>query len=62
LAEVREQRADGIVLFDRDGFFEGLLNELKARLKELGPKKVYVGDKWYWDLKPDLVLGEEFEL
>jgi predicted nucleotidyltransferase len=53
---------DGILMFDKDGFFEGVLGKLNSRLKELGSKKVYVGDKWYWDLKPDLVLGEEFEL
>lgn len=53
---------DGILLFDKGGFFEGVLSKLNSRLKELGSKKVYVGDKWYWDLKPDLVLGEEFEL
>jgi hypothetical protein len=31
-------------------------------MKELGSKKVYIGEKWYWDLKPDLEFGEIIEL
>ncbi len=53
---------DAILLYDRDDFFKGVLDRLRARMRELGSKKIYVGDKWYWILKPDLEFGEEFEL
>lgn len=51
------------ILYDREGFFAGRLQELKERLTALGSRKVYLENgSWYWDLKPDLVLGEVFEL
>jgi predicted nucleotidyltransferase len=53
---------DAVLLYDRDDFFKGVLDRLRARMRELGSKKIYVGDKWYWDLKPDIKFGEEFEL
>ena len=46
------------VLVDRDSFFEGRLNVLQSRLRELGAKKVRRDGAWYWDLKPELRLGE----
>jgi len=68
-AETKENRyifldmiEDSIILFDKGDFFNGTLERLKRRLKELGAKRIYVGETWYWDLKPDLVLGEVFEL
>ena len=42
------------VLVDRDGFFQGRLNVLQRRLRELGARKVRRDGTWYWDLKPDL--------
>lgn len=54
---------EGIVLFERDGFFTSRMDALRRRLKELGGRRVTLPDgSWYWDLKPDLVLGEVFEL
>lgn len=54
---------EGIVLFERDGFFTSRMDDLRRRLKELGGRRVTLPDgSWYWDLKPDLVLGEVFEL
>jgi len=51
------------VLHDQRGFFAGRLQELKKRLAEVGSRKICLLDgSWHWDLKPDLVLGEEFEL
>ena len=47
------------ILVDRDGFFQGKLNGLRRRLKELGAKKIRRNGDWYWDLKPDLKLGDE---
>lgn len=54
---------DSIILFDEGDYFRGRLSALKKRLSSLGSKKVLLGDgSWYWDLKPDLKLGEEFVL
>ena len=46
------------ILVDRDDFFQHRLNALQKRLRELGAKKVRQNGSWYWDLKPDLRLGE----
>lgn len=54
---------EGVVLFEREGFFTSRMDALRRRLKELGGRRVILPDgSWYWDLKPDLVLGEIFEL
>ncbi|MGH7279851.1 MAG: nucleotidyltransferase domain-containing protein, partial [Candidatus Rokuibacteriota bacterium] len=52
---------DARILFDRDGFFAGYLEGLRGRLRALGSRRVWVGDTWYWDLKPDLKPGEVFD-
>jgi predicted nucleotidyltransferase len=46
------------VFVDRAGFFQGRLNALKRRLRELGARKIQRDGGWYWDLKPDLRPGE----
>jgi len=53
---------DARILFDRDGFFSAVLEKLRKRLEELGAKRVWKGNAWYWILKPDLRPGEVFEL
>lgn len=53
---------DARVLYDREGFFVGHMNRLRHRLAELGAKRVWKGNAWYWDLKPDYRYGEVFEL
>jgi hypothetical protein len=53
---------DAILLYDRDGFFAGVLERLRRRLAELGAKRVWTGKTWYWVLKPDFQPGEEFTL
>lgn len=53
---------DARVLYDRDGFFAQQLARLKSRLVELGARRVWKGNAWYWDLKPDYQPGEVFEL
>ena len=50
---------DARILVDRNGFFQGKLRSLRQRLKELGAKKIRRNGDWYWDLKPDLKLGDE---
>lgn len=53
---------DARILFDRNGFFEGVLDKLRKRLKELGSKRIWRGNAWHWDLKPDYKPGEIFEI
>ncbi|MCI0371786.1 MAG: nucleotidyltransferase domain-containing protein [candidate division NC10 bacterium] len=50
------------ILFDRDGFFAGILARLRERLARLGAVRRRVGRKWYWDLKPDYRYGEILEI
>jgi uncharacterized protein len=53
---------DARILFDRNGFFQGVLERLRGRLKKLGSKRIWRGNAWYWDLKPDYKPGEIFEI
>ena len=53
---------DARILFDRDGFFAGVLTRLRERLARLGARRIWRGNAWYWDLKPDYRPGEVFEL
>lgn len=53
---------DAKILFDKDGFFEKILRTLRNRLRELGAKRIWKGNAWYWDLKPDYKPGEIFEI
>lgn len=50
---------DGVIVYDRDGFLEGVLGEIRRRLEELGARRVFTSRGWYWILKPDAKLGEE---
>lgn len=49
---------DARILVDRNSFFQGKLQSLQQRLKELGAKKIRRNGGWYWDLKPELKLGD----
>jgi len=53
---------DARVLFDRDDFFKNTLENLKERLQRLGARRIWQGNVWYWDLKPDYKQGEIFEI
>lgn len=53
---------DARVLYDQGGFFAAHLARLRRRLAELGAKRIWRGNAWYWDLKPDYRPGEVFEL
>lgn len=50
------------ILYDKNNFFKNYLKEFKKRLKKLGAKRILIGEKWYWDLKPDYKPGEIFEI
>jgi hypothetical protein len=54
---------EGILILDRGGFFAGVLAGMRARMRELGSRRVFLGDgTWYWDLKPDYRFGEVVEI
>lgn len=53
---------DAMILFDQDQFFAEILDRLRKRLQELGARRIWRGEWWYWELKPDYKPGEIFEL
>jgi predicted nucleotidyltransferase len=54
---------DGVLLFDRGRFFAAVLDAMRARMRGLGSRRVYLPDgTWYWDLKPDFRFGEVVEI
>lgn len=50
------------ILYDRKNFLRQTLTEFRARLDQLGARRIWRGNAWYWDLKPDCKPGEVFEL
>jgi predicted nucleotidyltransferase len=44
---------DARVLYDRGGFLQETLAQFKARLDRLGGRRIWRGNAWFWDLKPD---------
>lgn len=68
-AEARERRPlyldmvdEARLLLDRDRFFARRLSAFKARMRAWGTRKIRHNGAWYWDLKPDLRLGEALKL
>jgi predicted nucleotidyltransferase len=68
-AEVRQGSAlfldmvdDARILEDRDAFMRHALTALRGRLAALGARRIWRGNAWYWDLKPDYRPGEVFEI
>jgi hypothetical protein len=54
---------DGILVLDRGRFFEDVLAGMRARMRELGSRRIFLGDgAWHWDLKPDFRFGEVVEI
>jgi predicted nucleotidyltransferase len=52
---------DARLLHDADGFFACFLDGMRERMRKLGSRRVWRGNVWYWDLKPDYQPGEVFE-
>lgn len=50
------------ILHDSGGTLQEALEQFRARLQRLGARRVWRGDAWYWDLKPEYRPGEVFEL
>lgn len=53
---------DAVILYDCEGFLQNTLNSLRENLVRLGAKRIWRGDNWFWDLKPDYQRGEIFEV
>ena len=54
---------DGVLLLDRGRFFEDVLGGMRARMRELGSRRIFLDDgTWYWDSKPDFRWGEVVEI
>ena len=53
---------DARILYDRDGFLQRAFADLESRLERLGARRIWRGNAWYWDLKPDYTPGEVFEI
>lgn len=53
---------DARLLVDRGDFLAGVLRRLRERLARLGARRIWRGNAWFWDLKPDYQPGDEFEL
>ena len=53
---------DAIILQDRGGVLRVALDDLRRRLCRLGSRRIWIGTRWYWDLKPDYKRGEIIEL
>jgi predicted nucleotidyltransferase len=54
---------DGVVVLDRGGLLTGVLARMRARMRDLGSRRVYLPDgSWYWDLKPDFRFGDVVEI
>lgn len=53
---------DARVLYDPAGVLAAALVALRGRLAILGARRIWRGNAWFWDLKPDYRLGDVFEL
>ncbi len=53
---------DAVIVYDKNSFFEKILEKLRAKLEELGAERVYIGKKWYWRLKKNYKFGETISL
>ncbi len=53
---------DARLLYDPQGFMQTAMEQLKARLVRLGARRIFRGNAWFWDLKPDYRPGDVFEI
>ena len=54
---------EGILILDRGRLFEDVLAGMRARMRELGSRRIHLPDgSWYWDLKPDFRWGDVVEI
>ncbi|MHB1843608.1 MAG: nucleotidyltransferase domain-containing protein [Deltaproteobacteria bacterium] len=53
---------DAVLILDRDGFFGGVLDRLRARMRQLGSIRHLWQGYRYWELAPGHAPGEIIEL
>lgn len=53
---------DARILVDDTGCLRRALHRVRARLEALGARRIWMGNAWVWDLKPDYRPGEVFEV
>lgn len=53
---------DGVILYDKNEFFKNILERMREKMRELGSKRVRMGKKWFWVLKPDYKFGEVIKI
>ena len=53
---------DAVLAYDRDGFFQGVLEAMRRRMAALGSTRVWLEGGWYWLLQPDAAWGERIEI
>jgi uncharacterized protein len=46
------------ILEDRDGFFEGVLNQVRRQMSRWGSERMDVGGRWLWEIRPGLKWNE----
>jgi hypothetical protein len=52
----------GAIVYDRDGFLAGVLEDIRKKLKQLGARKVAAKKGYYWVLKPGAKPTEDVEV
>lgn len=50
------------VLYDRNDFLKNILSSIRQRLESYGARRIWKGNAWYWDLKPDYKPGDTIEI
>jgi predicted nucleotidyltransferase len=53
---------DARILVDQEDFLARTFERLRRRMAQLGARRIWRGNAWFWDLKPDYRPGEVFEL
>jgi hypothetical protein len=53
---------DAVIVYDPRGFLKQTLARLAARLRDLGARRIWRGNAWFWDLKPNFQHGDVIEL
>lgn len=54
---------DALFIYDRDGFFQNVLNLLRAKMLSIGSRRVWLDkDKWFWIIKPSIKPEEALSI
>ncbi len=53
---------DARILHDPRGILRQALDRMKSRLERAGARRVWRGNVWWWDLKPDFRPGDTVEI